>query len=323
MNCGYNSTKFSKECWRNLLLRLSVVGSERHFPCHFDFLILQSYIFSSSAFQFKIMSRLSLYIRLFSAAHGWRYSIFIGIGFMSLFYTVTMFLFIFSTRSIFRTCPTPSAPVSIVTDLYIFILPIVPVSRMQLSRSNRIGIQYIFPTASLYVTRPLCTTRTLSLIYNHHGLHGYCTRHGISSSTRRQRGHFLDAHSSPHQQVPPSPSFNPPHTNLLHSSVELSIGIICSCLSFTPPFFHKRPHTLPPFFNPIRYLLSDWGLLRSSSSDTGGVSRRAPPTPERVEMGKIDEESGKFDGYGTGSSDRDGTCQSSEEDSVCMSSQDN
>ena len=97
------------------------------------------------------LSLLLLYFRLFSVARGLRYSIFFGIGFMSLFYTIIMFLFIFLNESKFLSLSYAVGSVNIVTDLYILILPMVPVSRMQLSKKKKIGVQCIFLTASLYV----------------------------------------------------------------------------------------------------------------------------------------------------------------------------
>lgn len=95
------------------------------------------------------LSLLLLYLRFFSVARGLRYAIFFGIGFMSIFYTVTMFLFIFLDPSQFLNLSYAVGSVNIVSDLYIFILPIVPVSRMQLSMKKKIGVQCIFLTASL------------------------------------------------------------------------------------------------------------------------------------------------------------------------------
>lgn len=101
----------------------------------------------------------------------------------------------------------------------------------------------------------------------------------------------MDAHSSPHHEVPSSNLLPKSHPGLtLHSSVELSVGIICSCLPFMPACFRKSGYV--PLFGPVRSLLSGWGLLRPSAS--ADVSRRAPPSSPRAltqehsrEMGQI------------------------------------
>lgn len=97
------------------------------------------------------LSLLLLYFRLFSVSLGLRYSIIFGIGFMSLFYTIVMFLFIFLDDTKFLSLSYAVGSVNIVTDFYILILPMVPVSRMQLSKNKKTGVQCIFLTASLYV----------------------------------------------------------------------------------------------------------------------------------------------------------------------------
>lgn len=64
---------------------------------------------------------------------------------------IILFLFLFLDPSKFLSLSYAVGSVNIVTDLYILILPMVPVSRMQLSRKKKIGVQCIFLAASLYV----------------------------------------------------------------------------------------------------------------------------------------------------------------------------
>lgn len=129
----------------------------------------------------------------------------------------------------------------------------------------------------------------------------------------------MDAHSSTDHKLPyiprsihlpPIASYKQSYqlTFSVHSSVELSIGIICSCLPYMPSLFRKSGHLASlPFFDRVRPLLAGWGLIRSSSSgDTGDVSRRAPPSTchsqphgsaqdSAMEMGQIHAgHSGKF-----------------------------
>lgn len=106
--------------------------------------------FTSIVTLFAKLSLLLFYLRLFSI-RGLRYSIFFAIGFISLFYTAILFLFIFLDNSTYFTLSVTVGSVNIVTDFYILILPIAPVLRIPLSKRKRIGVLGIFLTASLYV----------------------------------------------------------------------------------------------------------------------------------------------------------------------------
>lgn len=94
---------------------------------------------------FTKLALLLLYHRIFYPDKKTRYAIWLGVGVSFLAYLIIMILFI-SISNLHTKLVLSDAigVVNVVTDFYTLTIPIVAVSRLQMSRSRKIGVSAIF-----------------------------------------------------------------------------------------------------------------------------------------------------------------------------------
>ncbi|KAL8688116.1 MAG: hypothetical protein Q9224_004969, partial [Gallowayella concinna] len=111
------------------------------------------------------LSLLSLYLDVFRPNQKLRYAIYVGIVFVTLFYTATFIAFcvlaipgpgqsligVILSKDVASLIPISVAQgaVNVVSDFYIFLLPIPGVLQLQMPTKKKIGVCAIFATGSL------------------------------------------------------------------------------------------------------------------------------------------------------------------------------
>ena len=111
-----------------------------------------------------------LYLRLFGLQKAFRYSVYGGTMFCFLFYTAYMGTQIGSAILCDNTESTRhslcrngqvltiiSGVVNVVTDLYLLVLPIPPLTQLKLRRRRKLGLLLIFMAGLMQAQTPLCS----------------------------------------------------------------------------------------------------------------------------------------------------------------------
>lgn len=96
------------------------------------------------------LSLLLVYHRLFSIHRTTRYLIYLGIAANTIFYFIMMLLFVFlKTVAAGRILSIVLGGVNVLSDFYIFCIPISAVSRLQMPLRRKIGVMTVFFTGFL------------------------------------------------------------------------------------------------------------------------------------------------------------------------------
>ena len=101
---------------------------------------------------FTKLALLLLYYRLFSPDPIVKLAIIAGIVFIVTCYTSLLFLFIFLSTA--KTVPLNKtmAVLNVLTDAYIFVLPMYSVLKLYLPKRKKIGLAVVFASGALYVS---------------------------------------------------------------------------------------------------------------------------------------------------------------------------
>jgi hypothetical protein len=99
---------------------------------------------------FTKLALLLLYYRLFSPDPIVKMAIIAGIVFIVTVYTSLLFLFIFLSTA--KTVPLNKtmAVLNVLTDAYIFVLPMYSVLKLYLPKRKKIGLAVVFASGALY-----------------------------------------------------------------------------------------------------------------------------------------------------------------------------
>ncbi|KAL8688376.1 MAG: hypothetical protein Q9218_005703 [Villophora microphyllina] len=163
-----------------------------------------------------------LYYRLFNPSKVMRYLIYFGVGFNLLFYTIYLFLYSLMCPNVSKRALTcgprlkqlgvATSGINVVSDFYILLIPLAAVSNLQLPPKRKLGLLAIFFTGFLFVPRQLLPFACLcSIISLHYRI-------------------VLDRHTDDVWNVAPV---------MVIGTVEMNIGIICSCLPTLPALFRR------------------------------------------------------------------------------------
>lgn len=101
---------------------------------------------------FTKLALLLFYHRIFYPDKKTRYAIWLGVVVSFLAYLIIMILFISVSDSNSKLLLNRAiGVVNVVSDFYTLTIPIVAISRLQMSRSRKLGVSAIFLTGALYV----------------------------------------------------------------------------------------------------------------------------------------------------------------------------
>ncbi|CAD6576229.1 MAG: hypothetical protein ASARMPREDX12_007798 [Alectoria sarmentosa] len=210
------------------------------------------------------LSLLLLYLQIFRPNVRLRYCIYLSMGFLSLFYCATFIAYavlsipkpgqsqLAAILSVDTAKDIPlgitQGAVSVASDFYIFCLPIPVVWKLQLPPRKKVGVLSIFMTGLL-----ACIASAFGLYYR--------VKLGRNSDVTWKLVFVL-----------------------LWVVVELTVGVMCSCLTSFPGFF--RYH-LPFFRSILSFLNSSFKSLHLSnplhrSSEPGKIPHSKPSSAERL-----------------------------------------
>ncbi|KIN03253.1 hypothetical protein OIDMADRAFT_53049 [Oidiodendron maius Zn] len=155
------------------------------------------------------LALLGMYHRLFSPKKGIKYTIIIGMVVCTIIYIVIMALYIplqDNAAGILRLnrINKAQAILNLSTDIFIFVVPLVAISGLNLSRSQKIGVGAVFMTGSLAVA-----SCVISVVYR------FQTMTNMTDLTW--------------QLVP----------FYIVLTVEISIGVMCGCMPVFPALLQK------------------------------------------------------------------------------------
>ncbi|KAL3476535.1 hypothetical protein BJX99DRAFT_270360 [Aspergillus californicus] len=153
---------------------------------------------------FTKLTLLLLYLRLFEQNRPVKLGIWAGIIVCSLYYTITMFLYIFLDPVDQIDLIYASAIVGVITDVYIICLPLCAVAQLHLNRTKKWRVAAVFMTGLLAVVM---------------GFLGCIYRFGIDIPDSTYS--LLSIYSI--------------------NTVEIDIGIICTCLPLLGALFKTEP----------------------------------------------------------------------------------
>ena len=103
---------------------------------------------------FTKLALLGMYYRLFSPKREIKYAIVFGMVVCFIIYTIVMFVWIFieeftDVAGAVNKINKAQAFLNLGTDIYIFVIPLVAVSGLQMSRAQKIGVTAVFMTGAL------------------------------------------------------------------------------------------------------------------------------------------------------------------------------
>lgn len=127
----------------------SYLGVHRHDTHNLKYGRIQS-IVSPPAIFFIKLSLLLLYLRIFGPDKVTRYLIHFGIASIFTAYIIVMFLNIFTDVEDLIKSNKLIGAINLASDIYIICVPIMAVSKLQLSTKKRIGVILIFLSGTLY-----------------------------------------------------------------------------------------------------------------------------------------------------------------------------
>ncbi|KAL4915270.1 hypothetical protein BDW62DRAFT_127477 [Aspergillus aurantiobrunneus] len=229
----------SQAAAQGIIFRLGTLGLGMHFPDvprenlpEFMRLGASNGILSVPVLGFTKLAILLLYLRLFSRNTPVKLGIWTGIISCSIFYTVTMFLFIFVNRAAQVAVNNATGIFGIISDLYILCLPLFAIRQLNLSRKKKWRIAAVFLTGLLAVIMSF-----LACIYRYQ-----LDITDISFSVLRI---------------------------YIVRAVEVDVGIVCCCLPLLPALFKDQTESW--WLTGMRSLRRRFGE-RSSGSGSGSGS---------------------------------------------------
>ncbi|RDW72722.1 uncharacterized protein DSM5745_07894 [Aspergillus mulundensis] len=204
---------------------------------------------------FTKLTLLLLYLRLFSQNTAVNWGIHIGILFCALYYPLTLFLWAFINPAAYAFLVRFGVVVGAVTDVYLLNLPLFAVARLHLGRAKKWRVAAVFLTGLFAGMLRAVAMSILACTYNFQGNPaGGATQ--ISLPIYIVGWVFAFYNSTPIT----THSMATIPTNGPDSTVELDIGITCSCLPVMPALFRDPQASRPP---PTR-VRSVWRPLRPS-----------------------------------------------------------
>ncbi|KAL8676658.1 MAG: hypothetical protein Q9186_006842 [Xanthomendoza sp. 1 TL-2023] len=220
------------------------------------------------------LSLLSLYLDVFRPNQKLRYAIYVGIVFVTLFYTATFIAFcvlaipgpgqsligVILSKDVASLIPISVAQgaVNVVSDFYIFLLPIPGVLQLQMPTKKKIGVCAIFATGSL-----ACLASIMGLYYR--------TKLNRDSDVTWS---LVDI--------------------LIWVVVELHVGVMCGCMPAFAGFFNYYLPLLRSFGSFFSSRVKGFSLLKLSSrpSSSESSSKRLTTKDIKVTLGS------RIDGHG-------------------------
>ncbi|KID81220.1 hypothetical protein MGU_11411 [Metarhizium guizhouense ARSEF 977] len=189
---------------------------------------IPSAILTAPAIYFTKLTLLLLYLRLFSPNRPVKIGIWAGVAFCTVFYTAALFLNIFvkSQEQLLRVTYS-IAVVGVVTDVYIITLPMFAIAQLHLSSTKKWRVAAVFLTGLLGVTMSF-----LGCVYRFQ----------------------LNLMDSTHSVL----------SIYMVNTVEVDIGIICTCLPLLGALF-KSDHK-------DSWWMTSFRSLRSRLLSTGSAS---------------------------------------------------
>ncbi|KAF2728903.1 hypothetical protein EJ04DRAFT_569133 [Polyplosphaeria fusca] len=202
---------------------------------------------------------LLLFLRIFKPNRLVRYGILFGIVVVTIMYTAWMFIFIFQTAfedQVGQRLSYAQASFNIVTDVYIFILPITGVARLHMSPKRKIGVVSIFSCGVAAIVMSC-----LNLYW-------------------KQQYNGKDPDSTWSATI-----------RMTISVLEIDVGIMCACMPLFATFLPKRAR-LVSWGTYIRSMRTR--LLRTNNASQGSKGTGADSQYGKVSDSNIVQKNGSY-----------------------------
>ncbi|PWY69649.1 hypothetical protein BO94DRAFT_560745 [Aspergillus sclerotioniger CBS 115572] len=208
-----------------------------------------SAILTAPAIYFTKLTLLLLYLRIFSLNRPVKLGIWAGIIFCTVFYTIVLFLYIFINETGLVKVTYAVAATGVVSDVYIICLPLFAIAQLHLSLAKKWKVAGVFMTGLLAVVMSF-----LGCIYRFH----------------------LDISDSTWSLLP----------IYIVNTVEVDIGIICTCLPLLAALFQNKKKE-SWWLTSFRSLRSRFLVSRASSHSsrrTGHINHPAYDGPSESSL---------------------------------------
>lgn len=208
---------------------------------------------------FTKLALLLFYHRIFYPDKKTRYAIWLGVVVSFLAYLIIMILFISVSDSNSKLLLNRAiGVVNVVSDFYTLTIPIVAISRLQMSRSRKLGVSAIFLTGAF-----ACSMAVLGLVF-------------------RWNFHYSNSADLTWELIPV----------FIVNTVERNVGIICACIPLVP-YLIKHTSTGRKCAASLRrvgsYLRKSEGTSDKGSADNTIGYNGSEPRRARAEYHELHE----------------------------------